>query len=258
MTGPSSSPRPEHTPRPGTHWETRLTRTEQVIPDDAPDPAPPNRKTRRAMQRSTEDPMTDQITALENRLRLASQACRAKTAQLDDIKRAMLDTGLINDGDPYSHADLADVIRQAIAADRERMRQVDEKADQQLDDIADAAKKFKAWGEEQRARAEQAEEAARRALDQRQEMAAERYAWQERGDRAEAELRRVRDTNQKLVTERADTEEGITAAIRRAKHEEQRALRVEAAIARVQQALHDLPYEHARTILTALDQPKEQ
>jgi hypothetical protein len=38
----------------------------------------------------------------------------------------------------------------------------------------------------------QAEEAARRALAQRQEMAAERYAWQERGDRAEAAIARVR------------------------------------------------------------------
>jgi hypothetical protein len=43
-----------------------------------------------------------------------------------------------------------------------------------------------------RDRAESAEEAARRALAQRQEMAAERYAWQERGDRAEAALARVR------------------------------------------------------------------
>ncbi|MCP9205531.1 hypothetical protein [Streptomyces cucumeris] len=34
---------------------------------------------------------------------------------------------------------------------------------------------------------DQAEEATRRILDQRQELAAERYAWQERGDRAEAE-----------------------------------------------------------------------
>jgi hypothetical protein len=38
----------------------------------------------------------------------------------------------------------------------------------------------------------QAEEAARRALEQRQEMAEERYAWQERGDRAEAAIARVR------------------------------------------------------------------
>lgn len=37
------------------------------------------------------------------------------------------------------------------------------------------------------------DEAARRALDQRQEMAAERYEWQQRGDRAEAAIARVRD-----------------------------------------------------------------
>jgi len=37
-----------------------------------------------------------------------------------------------------------------------------------------------------------ADEAAREMLTQRQEMAAERYAWQERGDKAEAALERVR------------------------------------------------------------------
>jgi hypothetical protein len=40
-------------------------------------------------------------------------------------------------------------------------------------------------------RADEAEETARRFLGQRQEMAAERYAWQERGDRAEAERDRI-------------------------------------------------------------------
>jgi hypothetical protein len=51
MTGPSSAPRGEHTPRPGATWEQHLVRTETVIDDDAPDPTP-NRKTRRAMQRA--------------------------------------------------------------------------------------------------------------------------------------------------------------------------------------------------------------
>lgn len=46
MTGPRS----EHTPRPGVTWETRLTRVETVIPDDAPTPRP-NRATRRAAAR---------------------------------------------------------------------------------------------------------------------------------------------------------------------------------------------------------------
>ncbi|CAL9369571.1 hypothetical protein [Streptomyces sp. enrichment culture] len=45
--------------------------------------------------------------------------------------------------------------------------------------------------EQQRQRADRADEATRRALDQRQEMAQERFAWQERGDRAEAALVRV-------------------------------------------------------------------
>lgn len=53
-----------------------------------------------------------QIGALQNRLRLAHQARRAKEHQLDDIRRALCDIGFMDDDDPYSHADLADVIRQ--------------------------------------------------------------------------------------------------------------------------------------------------
>ena len=51
MTGPSSAPRPEHTPQPGATWDTILVRTEQVVDDDAPDPQP-NRATRRALKRA--------------------------------------------------------------------------------------------------------------------------------------------------------------------------------------------------------------
>jgi hypothetical protein len=53
MTGPSSTPKGEHAPTPGVTWQTQLARTETVIADDTPDPAPPNRATRRAMQRAT-------------------------------------------------------------------------------------------------------------------------------------------------------------------------------------------------------------
>lgn len=56
----------------------------------------------------------------QKRLRLAHQARRAKEHQLDDIRRALCDIGLMEDDDPYSHADLADVIRQsgrALAVD---------------------------------------------------------------------------------------------------------------------------------------------
>jgi hypothetical protein len=62
------------------------------------------------------DPVQQQLADAEKRTQLAHQARRDKEAQLDDIKRAMLDAGLMDEGDPYSHADLADVIRQS--ADR--------------------------------------------------------------------------------------------------------------------------------------------
>ena len=56
--------------------------------------------------------MADTPQALQNRLRLAHQARRAKEHQLDDIRRALCDIGAIEDDDPYGHADLADIIRQ--------------------------------------------------------------------------------------------------------------------------------------------------
>lgn len=49
------------------------------------------------------------------------------------------------------------------------------------------------------AEVEQANEAARQALKQRQEMAEERYVWQQRGDRAEAAIERVRALRQPFV-----------------------------------------------------------
>jgi hypothetical protein len=55
----------------------------------------------------------EQVGVLQNRLRLAHQARRAKERQLDGIRRALCDAGFMEDDDPYGHADLEDVIRQA-------------------------------------------------------------------------------------------------------------------------------------------------
>ncbi|MEU1273028.1 hypothetical protein [Streptomyces sp. NPDC005799] len=58
MTGPSSTPRGEHTPAPGITWDTQLVRHERVIdetsgPDmNQPLPPRPNRATRRAAARA--------------------------------------------------------------------------------------------------------------------------------------------------------------------------------------------------------------
>jgi hypothetical protein len=51
----------------------------------------------------------------QKRLQLAHQTRRAKEHQLDGIRRALCDIGVIEDDDPYGHADLEDVIRQAFA-----------------------------------------------------------------------------------------------------------------------------------------------
>ncbi|MGW1616347.1 hypothetical protein ACWCQZ_44265 [Streptomyces sp. NPDC002285] len=60
MSGPSSTPRPEHSPRPGATWERQLVRTETVADDpdtsgpdmNQPLPPRPNRATRRALARA--------------------------------------------------------------------------------------------------------------------------------------------------------------------------------------------------------------
>ncbi|GED89352.1 hypothetical protein [Streptomyces sp. 6-11-2] len=63
MTGPSSTPRGEHTPTPGVTWNTRLISLAETIVDlddnespfgwrDLPEPPRPNRETRRAAQRA--------------------------------------------------------------------------------------------------------------------------------------------------------------------------------------------------------------
>lgn len=53
--------------------------------------------------------------AAETRLRLAHQARRAKEHQLDGIRRALCDAGFMEEDDPYGHADLDEVVRQAGA-----------------------------------------------------------------------------------------------------------------------------------------------
>ncbi|MFF9624243.1 hypothetical protein [Streptomyces griseosporeus] len=57
---------------------------------------------------------TERAETAEHRLRLAHQARRAKEHQLDGIRRALCDVGAMQDDDPYSHADLEGVIRQAF------------------------------------------------------------------------------------------------------------------------------------------------
>jgi hypothetical protein len=54
VSGPSSTPRGEHAPRPGVTWVTSTVgwSGEQLVDDDAPDPTPPNRATRRALKRA--------------------------------------------------------------------------------------------------------------------------------------------------------------------------------------------------------------
>ena len=61
----------------------------------------------------------EKVGELQGKLRLAHQARRVKEHQLDDIRRALCDIGFMEDDDPYSHADLAEVIRQNGQALRE-------------------------------------------------------------------------------------------------------------------------------------------
>lgn len=77
--------------------------------------------------------------------------------QLDDVRRAMVAAGLITEATPDSDASLAALLKQGLDAFWASMRLVDEKADRQLEELVDAGRKFKAWGEEQQAHAFRAE-----------------------------------------------------------------------------------------------------
>lgn len=61
----------------------------------------------------------------DDQLRRAHQSRRASEHLLDGIRRALCDAGFMRDGDPYGHSDLADVIRQAGDAAREKVPAVD-------------------------------------------------------------------------------------------------------------------------------------
>ncbi|SFK74449.1 hypothetical protein [Streptomyces pini] len=59
MSGPSSAPRGEHTPRPGVTWNSTVEWTgeqlvdgETALPDNDSEPPRPNRATRRALARA--------------------------------------------------------------------------------------------------------------------------------------------------------------------------------------------------------------
>jgi hypothetical protein len=55
----------------------------------------------------------EKVGELQQKLRLAHKARRAKEHQLDGIRRALCDAGFMEEEDPYGHADLDEVIRQA-------------------------------------------------------------------------------------------------------------------------------------------------
>ena len=78
------------------------------IPDDADYPS----KLDGHVPETAGEPNDEQ--QLVRRLKLAHQQRRAKEAQLDGIRRALLDVGVIQEDDRYSHADLEDVIRQIV------------------------------------------------------------------------------------------------------------------------------------------------
>ncbi|MEU0667162.1 hypothetical protein ABZ508_02705 [Streptomyces lavendulocolor] len=52
MTGPSSTPRGEHTPKPGIWWTTTVGWSGEQLADDDAEPPRANRATRRAAARA--------------------------------------------------------------------------------------------------------------------------------------------------------------------------------------------------------------
>jgi hypothetical protein len=122
------------TPAEHTHPASTPTRASQRLarPDTGTETpgAPTGRQTgAESRQRHTADTITDDaLDALYDRLEHAEDSHRRTQIELDHWQRvitpelrAALDrarqtaVGLMDDGDPYSHADLADVIRQTAA-----------------------------------------------------------------------------------------------------------------------------------------------
>lgn len=92
-------------------------------------------------------------------------------------------------------AAVADTEQQELREERDRAVQRAEAMEWAMQSTAADALKHRGCHRDLMAqclRAERAEEGERRAMEQRQEMAAERFVWQERGDRAEAERDRLR------------------------------------------------------------------
>lgn len=168
----------------------------------------------------------------------------------------------------------------------ERLRDLVIAENKRADDAIDREQTAEQAAEEAQRERDQADEAARRALEQRQQMAEERFTIQtqrDTADRVRAEVQRDRDQHAAVLAEvlRQFTHE--THPGRRClqsghvpvetvdrwrsvvQHDVERpwwvqvdTMRAEleqaqAAIERVQQVCHDLPYEHGRRILTALD-----
>ncbi|MDP9953112.1 MULTISPECIES: hypothetical protein [Streptomyces] len=75
-----------------------------------------------------------------------------------------------------------------------RHRLLEEEADRFTTELRDLVRRL-----------EDEEDASRRLLVQRQEMAAERWAWQERGDRAQARVRELEAEGARLTAGRAPT-----------------------------------------------------
>ncbi|WP_405531572.1 hypothetical protein OG592_27230 [Streptomyces avidinii] len=105
--------------------------------------------------------------------------------QLEQVRRVMADTGLITDTPPDSDASLAMLLKQGLDEFWARMKQVDDKADKQLEELADAGRQFKSQADQAQAWGEQQKERASRYRD--------RYvAFRERAQYAEAAITTVR------------------------------------------------------------------
>jgi len=126
-----------------------------------------------------------------------AQSAPAKTALRDRIRRAVCEAnGFDFDSDmlePDEYGDHADMILAVLPV-------ADPAAEEAYRLAVSAALRLgtgATWeairdrAEDLTAEVQQLTEASRRLLEQRQEMAAERFAWQERGDRAEARVRQL-------------------------------------------------------------------
>ncbi|MGW6455011.1 hypothetical protein ACWF94_03650 [Streptomyces sp. NPDC055078] len=157
---------------------------------------------------TTPDPSTDRLARAEAELDQLHAADTCRPIEVDGETISVRGTGEMNEEDRTYFAEVVRAAKRRYEAEHPPADAARLTASTITDTQLDAL----------RARLAAEEETSRRLLAQRQEMAAERYAWQERGDRAESEADRLR-RDWVTMRDRAEQAEAALERVRRLHHD---------------------------------------